>query len=373
MVFGSLKDVKKITNMHKTIWIILPFFKVGGVEKWAQGVFRALAGVENVRVKVFVFGDVDQKAQQIFSEMTLIKVRRMKLLYLTFVSPPDLVISALTPANLISCFLFAVRRVKVITSVHLTLDSCSAVSILHQLKRIVAHKLITLLSDKVIAVSEGVKSDIIALTRCKVSKVDVIYNPCFTAEEIKIALKRNDNDRKINFVAVGRFDRQKNFQRLVHAFNFALDNGCHFSLDIYGDGPEYSKVEHLTSYKRDRIRLLGNKSGINQVLSQYDVFILTSRYEGFGNVLAEALGAGLCCISIDCPHGPREILHDGDFGFLVDESDDLGSYLLNFKPKYNSYVEKLDETYRHKLVMHLENFSLENFEKNVCKLVNKTL
>lgn len=359
--------------MRKTIWIILPFFKVGGVEKWAQGIFRALSGTEKICVKVFVFGDIDQKAQQIFSEMTLIKITRLRLLYLSFISPPDLVISALTPANLLSCFFFAVRRVKIITSIHLTLDACSAVSTLHQLKRIVAHKLITLVSDKVIAVSEGVKSDIIALTRCKASKVDVLYNPCFSVEEIKIALKNNGNDRKISFVAVGRFDLQKNFQRLVHAFNFALDNGCDFNLDIYGDGPEYSNVARLVAHNRDRIRLLGNKPGINQALTRYDVFILTSRYEGFGNVLAEALGAGLCCISIDCPHGPREILHDGEFGYLVDDLDDLGSYLLNFKPKYEAYVEKLDETYRQKLATHLEKFSLEHFEKNVHKLVNKML
>ena len=354
----------------KTVWIILPVFKVGGVEKWAQMLFLALQNI--YVVKVYVTGDIDPKARDIFPEIKVKKTTKAALLIEALRSKPNYVISALTPANVLVCILFSPLKTKVITSIHLTLQSVSAKSFVHQFYRVTAHYLIFLCSDKVIAVSEGVKRDFCNIVKAGSKKVEVIYNPCFEREKVEKMRNVLSDYNKAKFVSVGRFDQQKNFQDLVGNFVKALDDGRDFTLDIYGDGPEFGQVSALIplNYK-NKIRLMGNQSEIASRLPSYDVFVLSSVYEGFGNVLAEALSAGLFCISRNCPHGPAEILKNGEFGLLIDTNDDLGEYLSGFSKIYSDYIVQVDDEKHQLLKAHLENFTNENFSQRVKLLMSQ--
>ena len=116
---------------------------------------------------------------------------------------------------------------------------------------------------------------------------------------------------------------------------------------------------------------MGNQPGVASRLPSYDVFVLSSVYEGFGNVLAEALSAGLFCISRNCPHGPAEILKNGEFGLLIDPNDDLGDYLSGFSKIYSDYIVQVDDEKHQLLKAHLENFTNENFSQRVKLLMSQ--
>lgn len=357
----SYENETQALEKMKSVWIILPFYRVGGVEKWARSVSLALQ--DSYKVTVYITGDIDPQAEHIFQDVPLTQVSKFKLFILACFHSPDFVISALTPSNVFSCIVFGFRRTKVITSIHLTLKRISAHSDWHQFKRISAHIMVGLLSDKILAVSNGVKSDIDEIICRSDAKVSVIYNPCFPAEVLEESVEERLLPKSLKFVAVGRIDEQKKFATLVEGFKIALQRGCDYELDIYGDGPLLEDLQNLIkSDITQKIRLLGNKSNIVDRLKSYDVFFLSSAYEGFGNVLAEALSANLCCIARDCPHGPSEILANGEFGFLISRTEDIGTYLVNFQSQYEDFLKaSSNDLYQLKLKQHLLNFTEENF------------
>jgi glycosyltransferase involved in cell wall biosynthesis len=351
----------------RTVWLILPVFKVGGVEKWIEHVFRVLE--KHYEVTVYVTGEVDIKAQKIFS-VDVKKINILSLIKEAIKTKPDYVISALTPANVLACIIFAPLKTKVITSIHLTLGRLSSKSLIHQMYRFFAHWLINIGSTRVIAVSDGVKKDFYNLVYNYSDKAVVIYNPCFQNADINLINNPRSTNSPLRFVAVGRFDKQKNFKDLMYCFLRALEKGCDYYLDIFGDGPEFEQVaEMIPDLYSDRIKLLGNQPNIISHLSNYDIFVLPSLYEGFGNVLAEALSAGLYCISRDCPHGPSEILNDGEFGILINPSDDLAIVFNEINLDYENYIARVNSSYRKVLHKHLQNFTSEEFSKRLLLLM----
>lgn len=94
-----------------------------------------------------------------------------------------------------------------------------------------------------------------------------------------------------------------------------------WSLRIVGEGPKRAELEaQIESQGLKRVVLAG---ATNNVLDEYEaasIFVLSSRYEGFSLVLAEAMWCGTPCVSFDCPHGPAELLAD-DRGWLVPNGD----------------------------------------------------
>lgn len=124
------------------------------------------------------------------------------------------------------------------------------------------------------------------------------------------------------FVAVGRLDKQKGFDLLLEAFSEVAKQVAHATLVIFGEGSERSLLEQQARELgiADRVRMPGVTASPGDWLAAGDIFVLSSRFEGFPNVLLEALMAGLATVAFDCPWGPAEIL-DGDVGLLVPASD----------------------------------------------------
>lgn len=127
----------------------------------------------------------------------------------------------------------------------------------------------------------------------------------------------------LKVLAAGRLTPQKGFDLLLRAAAETLPRYPAAQLTILGEGPQRAQLEAL----RDRLGLThsvdlpGRVTNIEAWYQDADLFVLSSRYEGFPNVLIEAMAAGLAVISTDCPTGPRDIITDGANGLLVPIED----------------------------------------------------
>lgn len=119
-------------------------------------------------------------------------------------------------------------------------------------------------------------------------------------------------------VSAGTLARRKGFADLIRAFGF-MANGHSLRLIILGDGHLRAELQSLV-YKlglQDRVAMPGNVPNPLKYFSHADAFVLSSYAEGMPNVLVEAMMCGCTPVSTDCPTGPRELLQDGKYGYLV--------------------------------------------------------
>ena len=158
----------------------------------------------------------------------------------------------------------------------------------------------------------------------KRSDVVVIPNPIhYENEEVgsKLSLAdiggRNENKRTV--IAMGKLGVQKGFDMLIRAFAEIARSNPEWKLIIFGEGKERDALLQLADKLgiAESVYLPGTVKNPMAFLRQADLFIMSSRCEGFPNALLEAMACGLPVISTDCPSGPREIIRDGVDGILV--------------------------------------------------------
>ncbi|MEM7620313.1 MAG: glycosyltransferase [Pseudomonadota bacterium] len=187
---------------------------------------------------------------------------------------------------------------------------------------------LTRLSKKTICVSKDIKNNLDTQFRAHNKKTVVISNPI----DIENIQEKSDNygahdDEILNtsyplIVGAGRLVAQKNFNLLINAFALVREKKeC--KLAILGEG-------HLRQDLQNEINqlglendafLLGYKDNPFAYLKKASLFAMSSHYEGFGNVIIEALSLGTPVVSTNCPGGPKDILDNGTYGHLVDLND----------------------------------------------------
>ena len=123
--------------------------------------------------------------------------------------------------------------------------------------------------------------------------------------------------------AVGRLTHQKGFDLLIEAFARIADRHPDWSLRIWGEGPDRGQLEAQVAAAglADRIELPGVTAQPGEWIETSDAFVLSSRFEGWGLVLGEAMAAGLPSVSFACPFGPEDMITDGVDGLLARDGD----------------------------------------------------
>ncbi|MBO6253319.1 MAG: glycosyltransferase, partial [Bacteroidaceae bacterium] len=124
-------------------------------------------------------------------------------------------------------------------------------------------------------------------------------------------------------VSIARYSHEKGIDLLLKAWKEVEDNFGDWQLDVYGDGEPtpYERLIDELNIDRSRCHLHGRTNDVEREYCHSSLFVLSSRFEGFGMVMTEAMACGLPVVAFDCPWGPRSIINDGVDGLLAANGD----------------------------------------------------
>ena len=142
----------------------------------------------------------------------------------------------------------------------------------------------------------------------------VIPNPIASPQFIS-----NLSCKKI--ISVGRIDRVKRFEFLIDIADLVLRKHPDWVFEVYGEGNRGYENELKKKLRYKNIEygffFMGKTSEVQKKMSEASIYVCTSKTESFGLTLVEAMAAGLPVVSFDCPNGPRNIIHNGVDGYLI--------------------------------------------------------
>lgn len=182
--------------------------------------------------------------------------------------------------------------------------------------RMMAYRLTNGLSDVNTNVSQEATQAMVNKGAFTKSNVVTIYNGIDLNKFKNNSRSISEEPSTLNLIAVGRFTDAKDYPNLINAFAILKKNNRAIKLTIVGDGELKPQIESLIKeFNLDKdITLLGRRSDIAELLSQADIFVLSSKFEGFGLVVAEAMACECYVVATDSG-GVAEVM--GDTGYLV--------------------------------------------------------
>ncbi|MCL1876290.1 MAG: glycosyltransferase [Synergistaceae bacterium] len=185
-------------------------------------------------------------------------------------------------------------------------------------------KLLYRYTDACVCISEGVAEEMRTLNLLPVNKIHVIYNPVVNKELLSQIDEPIDDpwfgeNSDPVIIGVGRLGDQKDFATLIKAFEIVSKRRRNLKLLLLGEGKQRKMLENMVVDLElsERVRMPGYTANPYPYMKRAALFVLTSRYEGFGNVVPEALACGCNVVSTDCKSGPSEVLEGGKYGALA--------------------------------------------------------
>lgn len=169
-----------------------------------------------------------------------------------------------------------------------------------------------------------------------------------------------------NVIAVGRYTRQKGFDLLLKAWQYVYAEHPDWHLNIYGSGDK--QIYERLAEKLGISSVVYCHSAVSNIYEKYresSIFAFSSRYEGFGLVLAEAMSAGVPAVSFACPCGPSDIVHEGKDGILIR----MGK-ILEFANAICYLIEHSDirKAYGNNAALNVRRFNQETIMEQWIKL-----
>ena len=127
------------------------------------------------------------------------------------------------------------------------------------------------------------------------------------------------NERPKRIICAGRLDKQKGFDYLIEAWALIAKKYPDWKIDIFGHGDLKDALNKMIANRKleNQMEIHNPTDRIYDEYMNSSIYVMSSRYEGFGLVLIEAMSCGVPCISFDCPHGPSEIISHGEDGIIV--------------------------------------------------------
>jgi glycosyltransferase involved in cell wall biosynthesis len=221
--------------------------------------------------------------------------------------------------------------------------------------------------DKILSVSNtAVKGFENVLSKVNVDR-SVIYNP-INSQEIKIMATEEVliKHKRPLLVTVGRLEYQKGYDRLVQIVKRLIDEGYEFELWIIGIGSQEGQLKQYIqeNHINDYVKLLGFHTNPYKYIVQGDLFVCSSRSEGYSTAVTEALILGVPVITTDCS-GMAELLKNGECGIITENDDDA------FHEGLKSLLSDaaMLECYREKAVERGKDFTIESLMEPIEKLL----
>lgn len=213
-------------------------------------------------------------------------------------------------------------------------------------------------SDRYLAISTGVANQFVESGIGK-DKIRTVFNPVLRNSSV---VQRTKAEEPCHFVYVGRImlDGQKNLRKIIDGLSKASGN---WRLTVFGEG-DIQEVSDYMSVKGilNNVSFEGFKRDPWEELSDVDCLLLSSKYEGFGMVLAEAISVGIPVLSVDCDSGPSDIVNEKN-GILVDK-DDQSAFDVSLQKFINKEYLFRDSR---KIKESISNFYSENYFNSFLK------
>lgn len=316
---------------QKRIAILLPDLRIGGAERVAINIANCLSE-RGYCVDMVLMTARKELTSELLPTVNIVDmgVSRLRHVfrplrrYLKDVQP-EVVLANMWPLTVIALLtrLLGNFNTRVVIAEHTTWSKALLeMSLFKRTLARISMRFLFPLADSIVTVSNGAGDDLAVVAGLDRSKISVIYNPIVGESKNSFLANLDPSDwwnaKNGRILSVGHLKEVKDFRTLLSAFAL-LKESTDVKLLILGEGECRADLENLVRDLgvSDSVFMPGAKLDIAPYYQHASLFALSSRLEGFGNVIVEALAGGCPVVSTDCPFGPSEILVNGKYGRLV--------------------------------------------------------